>query len=773
MRPEIFSKTAIRYLAAALVLAALLLPPNISPVAAQDISEYFDISYEPITFSQTDIYGYEEFHAEVQGSATCIKDLDLPIPVTGFRLKFKVIAEHEGGGGQVTLNSSYTITISPLPVEAGDYAEIDESIPLKFPGGSQSGVYDVLGELIKAEAKVYGFWQDVEDYIDIPPEYRTLAMDGPVTYTAPPNSAPDTPHTPSPADDATGVSPPVTLSVAVSDPDDDAMTVTFFDASDDSIIDTDAGVPSGSRAQISWSGLDGAITYSWYAEASDGEFGTQSGTWSFTTAPPNTAPNEPGNPSPADHATGVSIDANLSWTKGDPDAGDTVTSDVYFGTSTTPPLVSDNRVSTSYEPGTLSPNTKYYWYIVAADNHGASTTGPLWDFTTGSAPNNAPQLSSPSVLPNSGTPSTDFYYYVTYYDSDGDSPSVMQVYIDDTPHAMSLCCASCGTYRYGPGNLSEGDHNYYFYFEDGKGGTARLPASGSYPEPVVTPPNSPPDTPGNPSPADHATGISVDADLGWTGGDPDPGDTVTYDVCFGTAATPPQVSENQTGTSYDPGLLSYNTTYYWKITAKDNHGAPTTGDLWDFTTGAEPGAGTAWIFPSTSAVFLGPTPANGRPYLDATVLLPTGTEPPELSGVYWLDEPTGGWQYFIPGFGGSTLTSLESGQSYLLAVSGPCSWNLPCGEGTPSPAGNTWNFAPTSAVFLGPTPANGRPYLDAAVPLPTGTEPPELSGVYWLDEPTGGWQYFIPGYGGSTLTSLQPGQAYLVAVSGPCSWNLP
>jgi len=90
----------------------------------------------------------------------------------------------------------------------------------------------------------------------------------------------------------------------------------------------------------------------------------------------------PSNPSPANHATGVSIHADLSWTGGDPDAGDTVTYDVYFGTTPTPPLVSTNQSATSYDPGTLSYNTKYYWKIVARDNHGATATGPVWDFTT-------------------------------------------------------------------------------------------------------------------------------------------------------------------------------------------------------------------------------------------------------------------------------------------------------------------------------------------------------------------------------------------------------
>jgi hypothetical protein len=102
----------------------------------------------------------------------------------------------------------------------------------------------------------------------------------------------------------------------------------------------------------------------------------------LTTTKANNPPNVPSNPSPADHAIGISTGADLSWTGGDPDIGDTVTSDVYFGTSTSPPLVSNDQAATTYDPGTLSYNTHYYWKIMATDNHGASTTGPLWSFTT-------------------------------------------------------------------------------------------------------------------------------------------------------------------------------------------------------------------------------------------------------------------------------------------------------------------------------------------------------------------------------------------------------
>jgi len=122
--------------------------------------------------------------------------------------------------------------------------------------------------------------------------------------------------------------------------------------------------------------------------------------------------------------------------------------------------------------------------------------------------------------------------------------------------------------------------------------------------------NTPPNIPSSPSPANHATDGSINADLSWTGGDPDAGDIVTYDVYFGTSPTEPMamVSHNQTGTSYAPGTLAYNTTYYWKIVATDNHGASTTGPLWDFTTVHEaevPGTPTwVWIIAVIGTVLL-------------------------------------------------------------------------------------------------------------------------------------------------------------------------
>ena len=101
---------------------------------------------------------------------------------------------------------------------------------------------------------------------------------------------------------------------------------------------------------------------------------------------------------------------------------------------------------------------------------------------------------------------------------------------------------------------------------------------------VVSGLNQPPNTPSNPSPSNGATDVDIDSNLSWTGGDPDSGDTVTYDVYFGTSSSPPKVSGNQSGTAYDPGTMSYETKYYWKIVAWDNHGNSSSGAIWSFTT---------------------------------------------------------------------------------------------------------------------------------------------------------------------------------------------
>jgi hypothetical protein len=299
----------------------------------------------------------------------------------------------------------------------------------------------------------------------------------------------------------------------------------------------------------------------------------------------NSNPNKPSNPSPPDGSTGQNVNENLSWTGGDPD-GDAVTYDVYFEAGDTTPdmLVSDDQSSTTYDPGTLNYATHYYWQIVAKDSHGATATSPIWDFTTTTPANNAPNTpSNPSPVDSATGQSLDVNLSWSGGDPDGDTVTY-DVYFDagdTTPDVLVSNDQSSTTYD--PGTLNY-DTQYYWQIvaRDSHGATATSPV---WDFTTTAPANNAPNTPSNPIPVDGATEQSLDVNLSWSGGDPD-GDTVTYDVYFEAGDSTPDVlvSEDQTGTTYDPGTLSGNLHYYWQIVATDEHGMSTAGPVWDFTT---------------------------------------------------------------------------------------------------------------------------------------------------------------------------------------------
>ena len=89
-----------------------------------------------------------------------------------------------------------------------------------------------------------------------------------------------------------------------------------------------------------------------------------------------TPPGQASGPSPADTATDVAVDADLSWTAG---SGST-SSDVHFGT-TSPGAFQGNQTATTFDPGTMSNDTTYYWRIDEI-NEAGTTTGNVWSFTT-------------------------------------------------------------------------------------------------------------------------------------------------------------------------------------------------------------------------------------------------------------------------------------------------------------------------------------------------------------------------------------------------------
>jgi len=83
----------------------------------------------------------------------------------------------------------------------------------------------------------------------------------------------------------------------------------------------------------------------------------------------------------------------------------------------------------------------------------------------------------------------------------------------------------------------------------------------------------------NVSPQNLAANVSRSVTLQWTDG----GGSSNYDVYFGTNPVSLSLETTQTGTTYAPGILAYNTAYFWQINARNAAGV-TAGDVWTFTT---------------------------------------------------------------------------------------------------------------------------------------------------------------------------------------------
>jgi CubicO group peptidase (beta-lactamase class C family) len=249
------------------------------------------------------------------------------------------------------------------------------------------------------------------------------------------NQAPNTPSNPEPDDNETDVNIDIELSWTGGDPNDGPVTYDVY-------FGTTSPPP---KVESNQSGktynpglLEFETTYYWKIIAWDEfDLSKEGPVWSFTTEE-NLPPNTPDDPNPSDGATDVPIEKILRWTGGDPNSGDTVTYDVYFGKSSPPPLVEEEISDTSYDPATVDLDTTYYWQIVAEDSQGLTTPGLIWSFTTELEPNEPP--TEPDIDgPNEGSSGEELCW-----DFHSDDPDENQIkYIID----------------WGDGNSSETDFN--------------------------------------------------------------------------------------------------------------------------------------------------------------------------------------------------------------------------------------------------------------------------------------------------------------------------
>jgi hypothetical protein len=194
----------------------------------------------------------------------------------------------------------------------------------------------------------------------------------------------------------------------VTDPDDDRLSVTFYDATTDSIIGTVEDVESGTAAQVTWTGRSYSTTYYWYVISSDSHLETQSDTWQFTTqakqvTPTDRKPSSPQNlvASAGDSATDIYV--TLSWSAPS-DLGSTAVTNykIYRGSEPgkTTLLETVGNVFTYTDTG-LDVNETYYYRVSAVNSIGEGVRSSEKSVITSDT--TAPSISNAAVSPESFT----------------------------------------------------------------------------------------------------------------------------------------------------------------------------------------------------------------------------------------------------------------------------------------------------------------------------------------------------------------------------------
>lgn len=132
--------------------------------------------------------------------------------------------------------------------------------------------------------------------------------------------------------------------------------------------------------------LEKGETYYWKVKALDGDnkASDYSAVFRFSieaTGASNYLPFAPTLIRPILGSTVTRSTVTLKWIASDVD-GDSLTYDVYFGTSPNPVLVSGKQSETSFSPNGLETGTVYYWKVVVQDGSDSKTVGQIWNFQT-------------------------------------------------------------------------------------------------------------------------------------------------------------------------------------------------------------------------------------------------------------------------------------------------------------------------------------------------------------------------------------------------------
>ena len=430
-----------------------------------------------------------------------------------------------------------------------------------------------------------------------------------------------TAHEPSPADGATGVATPLLQWTA----GDGAKFHNVYLGTSPDLTEADLVSPNTLFTMYyHLIPLDPGGTYYWRVDeiTADGTV-TTGDVWSFTMVPLTAY-----DPNPRDGDKWIATDVTLTWQRGLGAASH----DVYIGTdrdavaNRDAAVFAGNTLVPSLTPDALAENTTYYWLVDELSTAGAKQEGDVWSFTTigpgggvkaeyymGMTPGGNPIVTQieDSIDHNWGSNEVaggvsdnisarwtadleiavaDTYTFVTTSD-DGvrlwlDGERIINNWTDHgTTNNLSR-----------PIYLEPGIYRLRMeWYENGGGAVAQLSWETPSMARQIIPagPLQPPVKAMAVYPRPGDTDVPQDVILMWAAGD----DAVRHDVYFGddaeavAGATTASAGvyrgrQDLEATSYSPGLLEWNKTYYWRIDEVNAADAdsPWQGPVWSFTT---------------------------------------------------------------------------------------------------------------------------------------------------------------------------------------------
>jgi PKD repeat protein len=320
-----------------------------------------------------------------------------------------------------------------------------------------------------------------------------------------------------------------------------------------------------------------------------------------TTAPrPTSPPYQPDNISPTDEATDISLTPTLqSSAFSDPDTGDSHYASQWqvttiSGDYTVPAKIYDSEIDTSnlvkltIPPGTLSIGIKYYWHVRHQDSYANwSAWSEETSFTTALM---QPPATPSNISPTDGatdislTPTLQSSAFSDPDASDSHAASQWQIRTNTGSYNSPLLDSGIDTYNLAVITIPSGILSYgttYYWrvkHQDSYGNWSAWSEETSF----TTVASGAPAQPSNISPADGATDISLTPTLqSSTFSDPDEGDTHAASqwqirTSTGSYNSPLLDSgidtSNLTAITLLSGMLSYDTTYYWRVKYQDSYG---------------------------------------------------------------------------------------------------------------------------------------------------------------------------------------------------------